>query len=560
MAGDISTFSSNFPFFLLLTVCIEILIGNLSNFWGDYMRLRLSEDYVIDTDDYRREGLRIAILAMSGHGKSNVAADVVEDVLDQKGQAIVLEPITEWHTLKARYNNVVTVGGEFQDLPLEHDFAREYVHASLENGVNLVVNVSDLEEEAEQRKFVADFLWNLYRSEQKYRRVVFLAIEEADIWAPQMWDQTSKQSLARVSLIAKHGRKIGIFPIFITQRPADFHKSPLSQCNVILFGKFTSSADLDPRTGVMYVVKKLHIPIEEKDIISLETGEFIVWDKFGVHRIKARKRTCPHGADTPLVAPVPFAAGVNQTLGSLKESIEKALATKKREKSEIERLRAEVEATKRENEELRKKADIKIALSEMLKGPRLQRETPDLTAKLQELTKTYEDRIAALEQEKKDKTERIFTLESEKAELLEKFKAYEPLDKALSAIVETKLAARLPMSMPMPVPSTAVVGLQTVTTVVDVPAAIKRVTITEDTVKGKIFALAKKGFFDAWKTAKEVHKKLIDDANYCTYAAVNEALNQLVKDGLFGMKHTDRNRYKLAPNVVFENPEKGVEA
>ena len=47
------------------------------------MKLRLSGDYVIDTDDYRREGLRIAILAMSGHGKSNAAADVVEDVLDQ---------------------------------------------------------------------------------------------------------------------------------------------------------------------------------------------------------------------------------------------------------------------------------------------------------------------------------------------------------------------------------------------------------------------------------------------------------------------------------------------
>lgn len=373
-----------------------------------------------------------------------------------------------------------------------------------------------------------------------------------------MWDQSSRQSLARVSLIAKHGRKIGIFPIFITQRPADFHKSPLSQCNVILFGKFTSSADLDPRTGIMYVVKKLHIPIEEKDIVSLKTGEFIVWDKFGVHRVKVRKRTCPHGADTPLVAPVPFAAGVNQTLGSLKEAIEKALVAKKRERSEIERLRAEVEAIKRENEELRKKADIKIAISEMLKAPRPQRETPDLTTKITELTKTYEDRVAALEQEKKDKTERILALESEIVALQEKFKAYEPLDKALSAIVETKLAAHLPINMPAP--STAVVGLQTVTTVVDVPAAVKRITITEETVKGKVFALAKLGFFDAWKTAKEVHKRLIDDANYCTYATVNEALNQLVKDGLFGMKHTDRNRYKLAPNVVFEKPGKGIEA
>jgi len=123
----------------------------------------------------------------------------------------------------------------------------------------------------------------------------------------------------------------------------------------------------------------------------------------------------------------------------------------------------EVEATKRENEELMKKADIKIAISEMLKGPGLQRETPDLTAKITELTKTYEDRIAALEQEKKDKTERLLALESEKAELLEKFRVYESFDKALTAIVENKLTTYLPTSMPSP--SGAVVGLQSVTTV-----------------------------------------------------------------------------------------------
>jgi len=36
-------------------------------------------------------------------------------VMDQKGQAIILEPITEWHTLKARYSNSVIAGGEFQN-------------------------------------------------------------------------------------------------------------------------------------------------------------------------------------------------------------------------------------------------------------------------------------------------------------------------------------------------------------------------------------------------------------------------------------------------------------
>jgi len=495
------------------------------------MKLRLSGDYVIDTDDYCKEGLRIAILAMSGHGKSNVAADVVEDVLDQKGQAIVLEPITEWHTLKARYNNVVTVGGEFQDLPLEHDFAKEYVHASLENGVNLVVNVSDLEEETEQRKFVADFLWNLYRSEQKYRRVVFLAIEEADTWAPQMWDQTSKLSLARVSLIAKHGRKIGIFPIFITQRPADFHKSPLSQCNVILFGKFTSSADLDPKTGIMYVVKKLHIPIEEKDIISLETGEFIAWDKFGVHRIRARKRTCPHGADTPLVAPVPFAASVNQTLGSLKESILKAVEAKKKERSLVERLQSELAEKDERIKELEKKADIKIAVSEMLKGERTSKETPDLVAKITKLSKTYENRITTLEHEKKERTERILALESEKAELLEKFRAYESLDKALTTILESKLATHPPMNtrgLSSDVPSEVVVSQEIPRVTVSVKKPI--VETDEGNWRGRLVLLVADGYFDEARRLTPVRERLQQDYGALPNAAlISNELVELVK-------------------------------
>ena len=108
------------------------------------MRLRLSSDFAVDTDDYKREGLRFSILAMSGHGKSNAGADIVEDVLDNHAQVIIIEPIPEWHTLKARYNNVVVVGGPYQDLPLEPAFAHEYVKAALEKGM---VIASKTEEE-----------------------------------------------------------------------------------------------------------------------------------------------------------------------------------------------------------------------------------------------------------------------------------------------------------------------------------------------------------------------------------------------------------------------------
>src|SRR4030042_4545971 len=330
------------------------------------LRLRLSSDFAIDTDLYKREGLRISILAMSGHGKSNAAADVVEDVLDNGAQVIIIEPIPEWHTLKARYSNVVVIGGPYQDLPLEPGFAHEYVKTALEKGISLVVNVSDIEDEADQVRFVSSFLWNLYRLEQKYRRVLFLVLEEADVWAPQQWDQNTKQSLARVSLIAKHGRKIGIFPILISQRPADLHKSPLSQCNINLFGRFTSPADLAPKTGIMYVVKKKHLNITEKQIMELENGHFVVSDKQGVHTVAVRKRLCPHGADTPLIEAKPFSADLSQALGGLRDEIVKALEAKKDEDSLVKRQEKEISGLKQRNKDLEEKAKIKLSVREMM--------------------------------------------------------------------------------------------------------------------------------------------------------------------------------------------------
>ncbi|HID19130.1 TPA: DUF87 domain-containing protein, partial [Candidatus Bathyarchaeota archaeon] len=332
------------------------------------MKFNLASSYTVDSADYGAEGIRIAILAQSGHGKSYLAARLIEDALEQKAQAIILEPIAEWYTLKAKYSNVVVVGGEYGDLPLEPDFAGEYVKAALGKGLTLVVNVSDLESAWEQRKFAADFLWNLYRLEQKHRRVVFLVLEEADFWAPQMWDRESKPSLSRIALIAKHGRKIGIFPILISQRPSDLHKSPLSQCNLIFFGKFTSPADLDPRQGVMWLAKKLHIPISEKDVASLQVAEWVAWDKFGVHRFKAGRRLCPHGADTPLIKPVEFTLEASTTLTDLRKSIEQVLAEKRKEKSMVEKLQSENERLKTQLAELQRRLEIREAVADVLGG------------------------------------------------------------------------------------------------------------------------------------------------------------------------------------------------
>jgi hypothetical protein len=485
---------------------------------GFFLRLRLSSDFAIDTDAYKREGLRVSILAMSGHGKSNAAADLVEDVLDNHAQVIIIEPIPEWHTLKARYNNVVVIGGPYQDLPLEPAFAHEYVQAALEKGISLVVNVSDIEDDADQIKFVSSFLWNLYRLEQKYRRVLFLVLEEADIWAPQMWDQVSKQSLSRVSLIAKHGRKIGIFPILISQRPADLHKSPLSQCNISLFGKFTSPADLDPKTGLMFLVKKQHLQITEEQIMKLDTGNFVVSDKSGVHTVAVRKRLCPHGADTPLIEPKPFAADLSRALGGLREEIQKAIEAKKAEDSAVKRLEKENEALRRTNKELEAKANIKLSVKEMMAGQDEASQGP------QPLSEDVKRRLTFLAEQVVEKNKKIGFLELKEKGYKEQLdrsgkdlKAFDELKGWLRVALNIqniydnihRVEEKIPIAnIPQGEGSATIVVTESIPEIrhkIDRPI----VETDESNLEGRLLTLVVHGFFDDKKRSNHITQEIL---------------------------------------------------
>lgn len=500
------------------------------------MRLRLSSDFAIDTDDYKREGLRISILAMSGHGKSNAAADLIEDVLDNHAQVIIIEPIPEWHTLKARYNNVVVVGGPYQDLPLEPGFAHEYVKAALEKGISLVINVSDIEDDADQIKFVSTFLWNLYRLEQKYRRVLFLVLEEADIWAPQMWDQVTKQSLSRVSLIAKHGRKIGIFPILISQRPADLHKSPLSQCNINLFGKFTSPADLDPRTGLMFVVKKQHLNINEEQIMKLPTGSFVVSHKGGVDTVAVRKRLCPHGADTPLIEPKPFTADLSRALGGLQEEIAKAVAAKKDEESTVKRLEHQVQDLKKLNEQLQEKANIKLSVKEMMTPEPVGVATP-IGPRANEDVEKLQKRIEFLELENKDFHKRLLDADVKQRDFSDLQSALRRVLNVQNIYDNIHKVEEIARSIPK-VSEKSLSGTQESVAVLltesipEIQHKVARpiVETDESTHEGRLITLALHGFFDEKRRVTTIAKKITEVyAVQVNTKALNDSLESVIQ-------------------------------
>jgi DNA helicase HerA-like ATPase len=70
------------------------------------IKFRLAENLVLYYSDFRDEGLRVAIFARSGGGKSNLAALFAEQALEQGLQTLVIEPLREYITPNKLYDVV----------------------------------------------------------------------------------------------------------------------------------------------------------------------------------------------------------------------------------------------------------------------------------------------------------------------------------------------------------------------------------------------------------------------------------------------------------------------
>jgi hypothetical protein len=70
-----------------------------------------------------------------------------------------------------------------------------------------------------------------------------LVLDEADLWAPQRVQMGGYDLLGRIEEIVRRGRVRGFVPWLITQRPAVLHKDALSQADILVSMKLTSSQD-----------------------------------------------------------------------------------------------------------------------------------------------------------------------------------------------------------------------------------------------------------------------------------------------------------------------------
>ncbi len=189
---------------------------------------------------------RLAIVGTSGSGKTYAAKGLIERVMAGGGRVCIVDPLGVWWGLGKGADGaappfpVAVFGGTHADVPLDPGMGAALGRLVGTQPMACVVDVSDFGSAAARRFFMTAFTEALYAANTE---PLHLVLDEADLWAPQRTQPDGLDLLGRVEEIVRRGRVRGFVPWLITQRPAVLHKDVLSQADILLSMKLTSSQD-----------------------------------------------------------------------------------------------------------------------------------------------------------------------------------------------------------------------------------------------------------------------------------------------------------------------------
>lgn len=221
----------------------------------------------------------IAILGRKGKGKSYLARGLVERLLDMGRRVIVLDPLSSWWGLKAKEDGqpgypVAVIGGPHADIPLNADAGELLAQALVDEPLSVVIDLGELRK-GELIRFSTDLLSELYT---RNRAPLWLVLEEADVFAPQMPMRDATRLLHETEILARRGRARGFRLISITQRPARLHKDVLTQLSTLIALGVTSPHD---RGAIESWIKGNADRQQAREVMnslaSLGVGEGWVW-------------------------------------------------------------------------------------------------------------------------------------------------------------------------------------------------------------------------------------------------------------------------------------------
>lgn len=190
---------------------------------------------------------KIAILGMSGSGKTQTARKLAEAMMEANTHIIVFAPAAGWYGLRSSADGkskgfpIIVFGGDHRDAPLRPDSGAVMAALVIKKRFNAIFDMSDMTE-AEVRQFAIGFLGYL---NMHNRHPIHLFLDEFDIICPQQKGANSEESRSVLNTTVRRGRLKGIGETMITQNPQDVDKSVLNMANIQIVMRTAGSQAID---------------------------------------------------------------------------------------------------------------------------------------------------------------------------------------------------------------------------------------------------------------------------------------------------------------------------
>lgn len=238
-------------------------------------------------------GKSAGLLGITGSGKTNTAAVLIEELLSSGLPMTIVDIEGEYWGLKERFEILVAGRSEHSELILNPENAGALARTSIERGISVILDLSEYSEE-EQVVCLMEYFTALWAAASKVKRPYQVILEEAHEWLPEGVRTPLKTLLTRIAL---RGRKRGLSIILMSQRSAKVAKDVLTQTSLLFLHRVVHPTD-------MKVYKDL-IPLPsaevEQIVGALHPGQVVAVSNHIPQVAQIRLRYTFHAGSTPVL-------------------------------------------------------------------------------------------------------------------------------------------------------------------------------------------------------------------------------------------------------------------
>lgn len=274
-------------------------------------------------------GKCISVLGITGSGKTNTSAVILEEMLKHKYPMTIVDIDGEYWGLKEKFELLVVGKSKNVDIEVNVEHARQIAEMSISKNIPVILDMSGFLYE-DTYEFLLNYMEEIWDLAGKFRKPYEIVLEEAHEFIPQGNRNDLKEIFTRIAL---RGRKRGLGIIILSQRSAKVEKDILTQAEILFLHKVVHPSD-------MKVYKDI-LPIPGKEVSSLisklNVGDCIFYFENVYEAIHVRERNTFHAGFTPSLKTVKTPK-LKLVSDEILKSLQNLTKTKIKEKSEMDQL------------------------------------------------------------------------------------------------------------------------------------------------------------------------------------------------------------------------------